>query len=187
MSKVAITGNASGTGTLTIAAPNTNTDRTLTLPDNTGTILTNATAGTVLQVVTATSTGGAISTTSDTMVDTGVSITITPTSASSKILVSFTFTSTSNNTDAQNGTSYNIYRNDTTALFVGSAAEKGPLVYFSAAGYVHAPNAIIGVDLPSTTSATEYSLYFRRIVSGQTGWIQRDWGGITMIAMEIAT
>lgn len=41
MSKVAITGNASGTGTLTIAAPNTNTDRTLTLPDEAGTVLTS--------------------------------------------------------------------------------------------------------------------------------------------------
>ena len=39
MSQVKISGNASGTGTLTIAAPNTNTDRTLSLPDNTGTIL----------------------------------------------------------------------------------------------------------------------------------------------------
>ena len=41
MSKVAIQGNASGTGTLTIAAPNTNTDRTLTLPDEAGTVLTD--------------------------------------------------------------------------------------------------------------------------------------------------
>jgi len=40
LSKIALSGNASGTGTLTIAAPNTNTDRTLTLPDNTGTIVT---------------------------------------------------------------------------------------------------------------------------------------------------
>lgn len=40
MSQVKISGNASGTGTLTIAAPNTNTDRTLNLPDNTGTIIT---------------------------------------------------------------------------------------------------------------------------------------------------
>jgi hypothetical protein len=40
MSKVAITGNASGTGTFTLAAPNSNSDRTLTLPDNTGTIVT---------------------------------------------------------------------------------------------------------------------------------------------------
>jgi hypothetical protein len=40
MSIVKIQGNASGTGTLTIAAPNTNSDRTLTLPDATGTLYT---------------------------------------------------------------------------------------------------------------------------------------------------
>jgi hypothetical protein len=40
MSKVAIEGNASGTGTLTIAAPNTNSSFTLSLPTNTGTIIT---------------------------------------------------------------------------------------------------------------------------------------------------
>jgi hypothetical protein len=38
MSKIALTGNASGTGTLTIAAPNTNSDRTLDLPDGAGTV-----------------------------------------------------------------------------------------------------------------------------------------------------
>jgi hypothetical protein len=38
MSKVSITGNASGSATFTIAAPATNTDRTLTLPDAEGTI-----------------------------------------------------------------------------------------------------------------------------------------------------
>ena len=40
MSKIALSGNASGTGTLTIAAPNTSTDRTLTLPDSSGTVAT---------------------------------------------------------------------------------------------------------------------------------------------------
>jgi len=45
MSKIALTGNASGTGTLTIASPNTNTDRTLTLPDNTGTLLSTGSGG----------------------------------------------------------------------------------------------------------------------------------------------
>ena len=40
MSKVAITGNASGTGTFTIAAPNSDTDRQLTLPDEAGTVVT---------------------------------------------------------------------------------------------------------------------------------------------------
>lgn len=41
MSQVKISGNASGTGVLTIAAPNTNTDRTLDLPDSAGEIVTN--------------------------------------------------------------------------------------------------------------------------------------------------
>ena len=43
MSKVAIQGNALGTGTFTIAAPvGTGADRTLTLPDEAGTVLTSA-------------------------------------------------------------------------------------------------------------------------------------------------
>ena len=39
MSKVAVSGNASGTGVFTIASPNSNSDRVLTLPDATGTVL----------------------------------------------------------------------------------------------------------------------------------------------------
>ena len=42
MSKVAIAGDPSGTGTFTISAPNGNTDRTLVLPDEAGTVLTSA-------------------------------------------------------------------------------------------------------------------------------------------------
>ena len=41
MSKVKIQGNASGTGVLTVTAPNTSTDRVITLPDSTGTLLTS--------------------------------------------------------------------------------------------------------------------------------------------------
>ena len=39
MAKVKITGHASGTGTITLTAPNTSTDRIVTLPDGTGTLL----------------------------------------------------------------------------------------------------------------------------------------------------
>jgi hypothetical protein len=38
MSKIALEGNALGSGTFTVAAPNTNTSYTLTLPESTGTI-----------------------------------------------------------------------------------------------------------------------------------------------------
>ena len=47
MSSVKIQGDASGTGILTIAAPNTNTDRTLTLPDEAGEVLVNGTTANV--------------------------------------------------------------------------------------------------------------------------------------------
>ena len=42
MSKIALTPNASGTGVFTIASPATSTNRTLTLPDQSGTVLTGA-------------------------------------------------------------------------------------------------------------------------------------------------
>jgi len=48
MSKVSIEGNANGTGNFTIAAPNSNTDRTLTLPDEAGEVV--VTDGTTLAV-----------------------------------------------------------------------------------------------------------------------------------------
>jgi hypothetical protein len=57
MSKVAISGNASGTGVFTIASPNGNTDRTLTLPDNTGTLVTNV-SGSVSQSMLASGVAG---------------------------------------------------------------------------------------------------------------------------------
>lgn len=40
MSNIAISGHASGTGVFTIASPNSNTDRTLTLPNSAGTLAT---------------------------------------------------------------------------------------------------------------------------------------------------
>ena len=42
MSKVKIQGHASGTGVLTVTAPNTSTDRTITLPDSTDTLAVNS-------------------------------------------------------------------------------------------------------------------------------------------------
>ena len=45
MSKIALTPNATGTGVFTIASPATNTDRTLTLPDEAGSIVVNTATG----------------------------------------------------------------------------------------------------------------------------------------------
>jgi len=58
MSVVKIQGNASGTGEFTIAAPNSNTNRTLTLPDNTGTIVTTGSTAGVSQTMLASGLAG---------------------------------------------------------------------------------------------------------------------------------
>lgn len=47
MSKIKLEPNASGSGTLTISAPNTNTDRTLSLPDTTGNFVTTGDSSTI--------------------------------------------------------------------------------------------------------------------------------------------
>ena len=101
MSSVKIEGNASGTGVFTIASPNSNTNRTLTLPDNTGTILTSATttgfpAGSIIQVKNVTS-GTYATTTTLIPIDNTIpqntegaeffTLAITPTSTTSKLLI----------------------------------------------------------------------------------------------------
>jgi hypothetical protein len=58
MSQVTIQGNASGNGTLTIAAPNTSTDYTLTLPAETGTVITTGANAAVSQAMLASGVAG---------------------------------------------------------------------------------------------------------------------------------
>lgn len=48
MSKITLAPNPSGTGIFTVAAPNSNTDRTLTLPDATGTLVNTDASGNLL-------------------------------------------------------------------------------------------------------------------------------------------
>jgi hypothetical protein len=91
MSKVAIIGNASGTGVFTVASPNSNVDRVLTLPDETGTVLTTAgvptsamPAGSVLQVVQVYSTTQVSVSGSDVSIGLSKAITV---QANSKVLV----------------------------------------------------------------------------------------------------
>ena len=47
MSNIAITPNSSGTGTISITAPNTNTNRTIALPDTAGNVITTGDSATV--------------------------------------------------------------------------------------------------------------------------------------------
>ena len=47
MSNIVLQPNASGTGSITIATPNTNTDRTLNIPDVAGNLVTTGDTGSV--------------------------------------------------------------------------------------------------------------------------------------------
>lgn len=58
MSNITLSSNASGTGTFTIASPNSNTDRTLTLPDAAGTVMLTDTLATQAQLATALNASG---------------------------------------------------------------------------------------------------------------------------------
>jgi hypothetical protein len=163
MSKVAIAGNPSGTATFTIESPATNTDRTLVLPDNAGTLLTSAStanfpAGSVLQVVRATDSTDR-STSSSTFVDAGISVTITPQSASSNIILIwaascavFVSSGTSASgrfaiTDASN----NVIGGENRLLMDASSAQNQLDSYQTFIRYVS----------PNTTSAVTYKGRFR--------------------------
>lgn len=191
MSKVAIEGNASGTGTFTIAAPNSNTSRTLTLPENSGTLLSNvsgiATAqlpvGSVLQVVYGLTTTQLISTTS-TFADTTLTATITPTSATSEILVIVTqnYFRTNSNSQAQAAVSIKLFRD---------AADLG--VFAGAMGYGGTTACVdIGtaafqaLDTPSTTSPVTYKTQFRNDPNAGSVRVQQASSPSTITLMEIA-
>ena len=174
MSQVRVSGNASGTGIFTVASPNSNTNRTLTLPDNTGTLLSSASTGTVLQVVSATySTRQSFATTSGVYQSTGLTATITPSSASSKVLVLVTATHQSYYASSTNiGSSLGLNRNSTKiAGFVGNHV--GTITN----GENNAPTGgMVVLDSPATTSATTYTVLVTSLGASQTVYFNGTYG-----------
>jgi len=183
MSKISITPNASGTGVFTISSPATNTDRTLTLPDEAGTIITTAgvpssamPAGSVLQVVSS-GTSTATSTSSTSFVASQITVSITPSSATSKILVT---ASTTGYTPINEDIFYTFFRNNSVELSGNSYGFGGHWIA-GQRGVTH--STITYLDSPNTTSATPYTVYIRG-VGGQV--TAPNIGVGTIIAMEIA-
>lgn len=104
MSNIVLQPNASGTGSITIATPNTNTDRTLNIPDVAGNLVTTGDTGTVtagmvsginqtslpagslLQTIQTGTISRFTTTTSSNWYDSNTTLSITPSSTSSKIL-----------------------------------------------------------------------------------------------------
>jgi len=171
MSQVAISGNASGTGTLTIASPNTNSNYTLTLPQNTGTLISTKSAGTVLQVVSTTKTD-TFSMSSTTFGDvTGLSVSITPTSSTSKILV---ISNLNWGSSANDINSARLLRDSTVISAGNSASNRSPS--FAGMRTASADNietvSVTFLDSPATTSATTYKVQVR-VGSADTVYVNR--------------
>ena len=193
MSKIALTPNASGTGTLTIAAPNTSTNRTITLPDETGSIITTGSsgkvipsaalpAGSVVQVINTTQNGSSQNTTSTTLQASGFYVDITPTSASNKIYVTATFAGRIAWSANSAGGVYTIKRDGTTNLLDQS---DGQLLYtVNSLSVMHSPITLQGFDSPATTSSTRYEIYYKAFANATAG--MENWGKVVITAMEIA-
>jgi hypothetical protein len=171
MSKVKIQGNLSGTGIFTVAAPATNTDRTITLPDEAGTILTNVSnipksimpTGSVINVWTVEKTDVWSKSGWGFSDITGLSITLTPTSASSKFLINYNVRATSDYYKSY----VNLLRNG-TVLFAnadgaGDGRFRGTSTFAllntdtNAHGFMH-PHSLTLLDSPATTSSITYKL-----------------------------
>jgi hypothetical protein len=159
MSKISLAPNASGTGNFTIASPNGNTDRTLTLPDNTGTILTSASntnfpTGSVLQVVQGTY-STQTTTSSSTFSDTGLTASITPSSSSNKILVFVSHAGCLKyNTNTTIG--MKIVRNSTDIHVFGGRSGLTDGTVANGIGTM----STVYLDSPSTTSSTTYKTQY---------------------------
>ena len=171
MSKISLEPNASGAGTFTLAAPNSNTNRTLTLPDESGAIFSDGTgvpgsavtgqlassnmpAGSVIQVVSTTKTDTFSVTTSSFVEVPGLTATITPHSTSSNILVLASLTR-SGGEEGFITEGWSFYR-DSTRLgpsnSFGISYEEGSSADFTenASGQF--------LDSPNTTSSIKYAI-----------------------------
>jgi hypothetical protein len=84
MAKVKITGHASGSGVITVTAPNTSTDRTITLPDATATIATTTDVAARLPSIT--DGGNATAITIDSSENVGVGVTPSSATGAAKFL-----------------------------------------------------------------------------------------------------
>jgi len=196
MSKVKITGDASGTGTFTLTSPNSNTSRELVLPDNAGTLVSTGDQ-TVLQVVQDTFTSTFL-TTSQTSVDTGLAVTITPRSTSSKILIMAKVDVAWDAIAAK--CFFDLTRGD-TPIFIGDTSgnkqQATSAFYLATGSYTGLATSVVYEDSPATTSATTYKIRMRRADPQGTVGLNRGIDGWTdsstfatsassIIAMEIS-
>ena len=215
MAKVKIQGHASGTGILTVTAPNTSTDRTITLPDTTGTLLdenssvpaanlTGTVADARISALTASKLTGALPAISGAAL-TGIS--------GGKVLqvvyeggsTGINFTDSSTNLELESATitpaatsskilciaNYSVYMNGTSSFNGAVAIRQGSTTigehhdHRSGGTYKHAATSIVVLHSPNTTSATEYKLTYTGSQGSGEVNTEDDTNGISLTLIEI--
>ena len=193
MSKIAIKGATTGTGVFTLESPATNTDRTLVLPDEAGTVLTSAgvpasamPTGSVLQVVQGV-TSTEVGTASSSPVDTTITATITPTSASSKILI-FINVSEANktNSNSSNRIQLQLWKNGSNITIAGKSFLMSGNLYTATTSNARGTLGFQYLDSPSTTSSLQYKVYFLSVDATSAVYVQNNGSPSTITLMEIA-
>ena len=164
----------SSSGQVTVDVPASAGTNTLTLPAESGNILTNDTSGTILQVVSTTKTD-TFSTTSTSMTDlTGMSVSITPVSTSNKILVTGNIFVSGSSASAL--VVFNLVRGSTNISISTGSGSVDSTTFCDTDGMHLNENSTYSqnlnfLDSPSSTSSTTYKLQMK--VTQGTGFINR--------------
>jgi hypothetical protein len=151
-------------GSISLSPADTASNLTITVPATSATMITNKTAGTVLQVVNATY-AVVNSTTANTFSDTGLTASITPTSSSSKILVLVNQSGCQKTGDTTVG--LQLLRNSTSILLFDRGGDTGTSVTVNFGG-----SGCSYLDSPATTSSVTYKTQFRSSLAGATVYVQ---------------
>jgi hypothetical protein len=198
-SSTALVATADTTGALVLQTNNGTTALTLSTAQNAtfaGTLTTAAQgiakaslpAGSVLQVVNAIYTTAVSSSTSNTFVDSGLTLSITPTSSTSKILVIVNQATTAGSgANSENQTVVTLLRGSTNLFSTVSASSDD---FFRL--YTPSSNSTLStylafnyLDSPATTSSTTYKTQFS-MHYGTTATVQKGSSPSFITLMEIA-
>jgi hypothetical protein len=170
---------SSGGGSVTLQEAVTASNLTITVPAVTGTMLTTASTGTVLQVVNATY-GTQTGSSSSTYADTGLTATITPTSSSSKILVLANQAGMYKDGGVNRIAGVQLLRSSTVLALM--EAEYGNSITAGIGGSL----SICFLDSPTTTSAVTYKTQFRSTQNNGAVYVQISSAVSSITLMEIS-
>ena len=190
MSNIAVKGATTGTGTFTLESPATNTDRTLVLPDEAGTVLTSAgvpasalPAGSVIQVVSVSN--QTVYTTTSSSYSGTFTASITPTSSSSKVLI---LVNCAIFNSGASGAGIALTRGGSSIWLPSVADGGGPYGALYGVTGGRMLTSMSYLDSPATTSSTAYgiSLASRSGTTATLNPTDVTTGGSTITLMEIA-